>query len=175
MCATPPTCAWSRREGASAIQVAISGTRVVALEKDTNVIKYTGDISEATPTWSVISLPGSDVLSQVSIWGEAVAGVTTEGAVLYCPSAPSCSWETVAPPTNQSPVLVSVNSNYLSLLVDSGKIYYSADRAAWTENTSAPSLYRAGISSLTNTVYPTDYYYIQTRRQAPVPRPVQQA
>jgi hypothetical protein len=143
----------------SAIQAAISGSSVVALEVDTNAIKYTSNIIPSTPTWVTISLPGGDVLTQVSISGTTLAGITIDDAIVTCLTAPSCSWKTRAPPRGEVPVSVSVNGNYLMLSVKSGKTYYSVGDSSWTLNANAPTLVHAGVSSFSNRIYPPDYYY----------------
>ena len=161
LCTAPDaSCNWAQRGGVTAIQVAISGTKVVALEIDTNAIKYTDDITVSSPVWTQVSNPTATILNQVSIDGATLVGVSNDGNVYYCATLPTCTWETLSPPTNELATFASVAGSYVSLVVDSGKIFYSVGGSTWTENTDAPSFAVGGVSSLTNAVFPTSYYFV---------------
>ncbi len=161
LCTTPSaSCSWSQKPGVTAIQVAISGTNVVALERDTNAIKFTSSITVSSPAWSTITNPSATVLSQVSISGTTLVGVAIDGNLYRCTSAPSCAWQSIAPPSNELATFASVSGDYITLMVASGKVFYSTDGSSWTENSSAPTVYLGGVSSFTNTVFPSNYYSV---------------
>jgi hypothetical protein len=157
-CNTPPSCRWSGRSTGTSrgvTQVAISGTSVVALERQTSAIRYTANIaSGSSPSWTTISLSGR-TMNQISISRSGstaqLVGVTTGGEIVYCASAPSCgSWETVSSyPSSLPTSVVSIDGDYITAVDTSGSTFYTLDRVTWTRNSNAPSFDVAGVSSFT--------------------------
>jgi hypothetical protein len=162
LCATVgSSCSWVLKTDPSLklSQAAISGTRVLGLEVDTNAIKQTADITQASPTWVTVANPTSKKLIQVSVSSTKVVGVATDATIWYCADvSTSCSWAEIAAPSGESAVIASVNGDFISLLTSSGKTFYKESGGAWTRNTGAPTLLRAGLSSFTTPVLPSDYF-----------------
>jgi hypothetical protein len=78
----------------------------------------------------------------VDVSGSSLAGVTSSGAVVYCSSAPSCSWQTVTGSIS-NPVRVTINGTEAAVIDSSGNVYFtddiSASSVSWYENTNVPS------------------------------------
>jgi hypothetical protein len=116
---------------------------VVARDRnDFTTLLITTNINSTSSSWQTVTNSQSYSFTNIDISGTSLAGITNSGAVVYCSSAPSCSWQTVTGSIS-NPVRVTINGSEAAVIDSSGNVYFtddiSASSVSWYENTNVPS------------------------------------